>query len=307
MARANLQIKAGTYTGDGNDNRVIPGIGFEPQFLIVKGGANVACVRTKEMRGDMSVSMASALATAANQIQGFTNDGFVVGTSALVNANGTVYYYVAISGTVGQNYFRTGNYVGTGADNRDFTVGGINFTPDFVSIFGNTTQDKLWRSSSMSSEVCQYFSATAQATSDRIQNLQTNGFQLGTNAQVNSSGVEYFFAALKALSGVISFGTYSGDGNDNRSISGIGFTPDFVLVKKAEATARAGLMRTSGISGDSTLFCDATAAGTNRIQAIETDGFQVGTDNSINAAGATYFWMALKAGSFSAPITRTSV
>ena|SRR3990167_379522 len=307
MARENLFIKVGTYTGDGNDDRIITGIGFQPQLVIVKGGVNVACIRTEQMRGDSSISMSSAVATAVNQIQGFTTDGFVVGTSVLVNESATVYYYIAIRGTAAQNYFRTGNYRGNGANNRDFTTGGIGFTPDLVGIFGDTTELKVWKSSSVAGDLAQYFSATVGAA-DKIQNLQSNGFQLGTGAEVNGNTVEYFFFAMRAFSEAIAVGTYTGNGADNVSITGVGFQPDAVIVKKTGATARSARMKTSDQTGENTLILDATAASaSNNIQAFESDGFQIGTDNAINASSAVYYWIAFKEGNFNAPIVRTAV
>lgn len=301
MARTNLQIKVGTYTGDGTNDRNITGVGFRPQILIVKGGANVACVRTGRMRGDSSISMSSALASTTNQIQELQNDGFQVGSSALVNTNGTVYYYLALRGNAAQQYFRTGNYKGDGNDSRNFVTGGLNFTPDIVMDFADTTQQKIWRSASMTGDSTGYWGGVANAT-DRIQNLQSNGFQLGSSAEANSNGIEYFFAAMKAFPGIIAYGTYAGDGIDDKAITGVGFQADAVFVKRDGASQ--GRLRTSTFTDTNSLFLGAAGAATTGIKSITSDGFTVGTDNSVNNNASTYYWIAFKAGNFNVPITR---
>lgn len=302
--RSNLQIKVGTYTGDGLDNRSITGIGFRPDLVITKGGANVGCIRTKEMRGDSSMSLSSPLATAADQIQGFTSDGFIVGTSVLANESATVYWYIAIRGSAGQAHFRTGNYVGDGNDSRNFITGGLGFTPDLVGIFGDTALTKAWRSSSMPGDLTSFFGGVTPTT-NLVQNLQSNGFQLGTHALVNSSTLEYFFFAMKILAGVVAVGTYTGDGVNDREITGVGFKPDFVIVKSGSTNQ--ARIRTSDMTTDAQCaFAGATAAASDGIQAMSVDGFQIGTNGSVNTNTQTYYWFAFKAGSFSAPIARTA-
>jgi hypothetical protein len=49
------------------------------------------------------------------------------------------------------------------------------------------------------------------------------------------------------------------------------------------------------VTGDSTLRFTANGNGTNRLQALQSNGFQVGTDSSVNANGVTYHYVAFKA------------
>ncbi len=302
--RPNIQIKVGTYTGDGLDDRNITGIGFRPDLVIVKGGANVACIRTRQMRGDMSIVMSGYVATGTNLIQELLNDGFQVGTNAAVNTNAVVYYYIAIRGTAGQSHFRTGNYRGTGGDGRNFTVGGLNFTPDLVGIFGDDGVEKVWRSSAMSGDLTTFFSGIA-SDADYIQNLQSNGFQLGSKWEVNKSTTEFFFFAMKALAEAVAVGSYTGDGVDNREITGIGFRPDLVIVKsRSTGIAR---IRTSDMTTDAQGgYLSATAAAADGIQSLSADGFQIGTVGSVNTNAQVYDWFAFKSGDFNAPVARTA-
>ena len=305
MARSNLQIAVGSYTGDGVDNRSITGVGFRPDLIIVKGGANVAMLRTRDVRGDSTSYIVGGSANSANMIQEIMNDGFQVGTGANVNTNGTTYYYVALRGNAAQTYFRTGRYYGDGLDNRNITGGGLGFTPDIVHIKGDVAQQGALRHPSIAGDNCTTLS-NSTGSSNQIQNVQSGGFQIGTNARINNSGSEFFYFALKTYSGYIAAGSFTGDGTDDRSITGVGFTPDVVILKN-RATADAGVIRTSSMAGDLSASLTSTAPTTNLIQALLSDGFQVGSDVSVNGTGNAIDWIALKAGSIATPITRTAV
>jgi hypothetical protein len=304
MARTNLQIKVGTYTGDGNDSRIITGVGFEPKLLIVKGGANIAVWRVEQNRGDSSMYFAGNTANAADFIQAFTNDGFVVGTDAKVNANATVYYYIAFNGTAAQQYFKTGNYIGNNTDARQLTSSGITFTPDIFFVKGDTAQNPSTRTAEVTGDNSWHFAGVADATNE-IQNLVANGVELGNSPRTNGSGLEYFFASFKKYRGVIASGTYVGNGIDTRTITGLGFQPDFVLVKDG-LTTYAACIRTSDFVGDSSASVGSAGPTTNQIESFTSDGFTVGTSGVVNAVGDTFWWIAFKAGNFNLPLTRTT-
>src|SRR3990167_6850113 len=306
MARENLFIKVGTYTGDGNDDRTITGVGFQPDFILVKGGANSAVFRVKQMVGDTSGYWGVNTANLANAIQGLTSDGFVVGTNAVVNANATVYYYVAMKGYDSQKYFKTGRYAGTGGDDREYRGGEIDFTPEVVIISGDTAQHKAFKSDDMAGETTSHISARASVATDYIQSLIASGFELGTSALVNGSGIFYHFLAFKDYVGVMAHGTYTGNAVDDRDITGIGFQPDVVIVKNRGTTDHA-ILRTSSFSGDSSAPLGALSPTTNMIQGIVSDGFRVGTNARVNADTNTYDWLAFKDGNFNVPIERTAV
>jgi hypothetical protein len=92
----------------------------------------------------------------------------------------------------------------------------------------------------------------------------------------------------------VTAGTYVGNHNDSRSITGIGFEPLVVWVKRAGT--RASVWRPASLSGDASLSWSATALGSDRIQALEPDGFEVGTDQDVNTNNQTYYHLALRDG-----------
>jgi hypothetical protein len=92
----------------------------------------------------------------------------------------------------------------------------------------------------------------------------------------------------------VSTGSYTGNGVDNRSITGIGFGPLMAWVKRDDA--QAAVWRPLSAAGDSTLYWGATAAAANLIQALQADGFQVGTNATVNTNGSLYYRLALRDG-----------
>lgn len=310
MARVNLQIKVGKYTGNATDNRTISGIGFRPDLVIIKDGTtatNNAVFKTKEMIGDATGFMASTNAGLTDRIQSIMNDGFQVGTAAQVNSNNEVYYYLAIRGVAGQSHFRTGKYTGDGSDNRNFTTGGLNFTPDLVFLQRSDTglNSTRWLSSSVSGDNAGQFDNAANAANG-IQNLQSNGFQLGSANSCNQNGSFYFFVAMKVLSGVFAVGSFTGNGT-TQAITGVGFQPSLVIVKNQNTTDMARLW-TSDMSSDAvnSPYMGSTASDANGITALGSDGFTVGSSASANGNGNTIHYMAFKSGDFNAPVSRTT-
>ncbi|MDQ3816316.1 MAG: hypothetical protein M3362_01330 [Acidobacteriota bacterium] len=306
MARSNLQIKEFSYTGDGTDNRNITGIGFRPNFVAIKNVSNNSVFRTSVMRGDSSGFLTSSNGGLSDRIQTMLDDGFQIGTAAQVNTLNQKYYGFAIRGTVSQKYFKVGNYFGTGVDGRDFTVGGISFTPDFVLIQRISTLAAVFRTSAFTGDATARFDANANAA-DFIQNLQASGFQLGTSTSVNASGIEYFWFAMKALAGAFAVGSYVGTAVA-KSVTGVGFKPDVVIIKNGSAATQARILTASMVTDAQTsLFMGTTATDANGITSLDTDGFTVGTGNDVNGSGNTCYWMALKSGNFNAPLSRTVI
>ena len=90
---------------------------------------------------------------------------------------------------------------------------------------------------------------------------------------------------------------YTGDGNDDRDIGGLNFQPDLVWIKDRDnakshqindAVRGTGKNLSSDSSGEEVSDAD-------RLQAFNSDGFQVGTHTNVNANTADYVAWCLKA------------
>lgn len=290
-----MQLKVGTYTGDATDNRPITGIGFQPDFVLIKSNSTqLAAYRFANQVGDLAFNCGhNPGAAAANIIQSIDSGGFTIGTDATVNTNTVVYYYIAIKDSGGGD-FKVGTYTGNGVDDRNIT--GVGFQPDWVFIKGNSaanTEPVIRDSEDVGDTTHFMFNATMQ--SNQIQSLIADGFQIGTAAQVNTNLTVYYYVAFKERGGTTSVNAYVGDGSDDRSITGTGFQPEVVFI--ANDTSQAADIvpfRTQDMAGDNSGSFENIALTANFIQALQANGFQVGSASRVNRNASNFHYLALK-------------
>ena len=124
---------------------------------------------------------------------------------------------------------------------------------------------------------------------------------LGDNSNVNSNGgtcVAYSFASV---SGYSDFGSYTGTGAAGNSITGLGFKPAFLMVKRTDAQTtysnwwiQDSTRNPTNVGSKLNIAADTSAAETNALEIdFDSDGFtlQDGSQGS-NISGATYIYMA---------------
>jgi hypothetical protein len=82
---------------------------------------------------------------------------------------------------------------------------------------------------------------------------------------------------------------YTGNGSDGHGITGVGFQPDFVWLKKRSASASHQLYDSSRGTGKllSSNNSDAEATYSTVLQSFDSDGFTLGTSAAINGSSAT--------------------
>lgn len=303
----------GTYTGDGLDNRNITGFGSgaTPNFVFVKNSNSSTTanrnpvMNSTHLFGDYSSYVSVTTANAANMIQKLQDDGFQVGTAAQVNQSGNAIYWAAFGGSAGLPAgsgtfdMAVGSYAGNGTSQN---VTGLGFSPDLVIVKSSTASQSVFRTSLMAANNTAYLAAATANFTGGITSLGSDGFSVGSSTVVNTSGTTYHWQAFGnaydpvTKSGATDFavGTYTGNGVDNRDITDLPWQPDMVAVKRSGATA--GTWRSTANSGDSSSFFGATLDGANRVQALQTFGYQIGTQANVNSSGNTYNWFAFKTG-----------
>ncbi len=274
---SNLMI-SGSYTGNAVDNRTIAGLGFRPEVIIVMS-ANGSVMRTSTMSGDVSKIAGSLSGLTSNIIQSFTGDGFTIGTSSLANSSGVTYHWVAFG--AGDN-FDVGSYSGNGTSK---TISSVGFQSETAFVLSEGAQQLVVRTDQNTNT---FDLTTGAAISTGVTGFSSTGFTVSSSATVNQSGSIYHYFSLDAAADYFKTGTYTGNGVDSRNITGVGFEPEFVITK-ATSTANFAIGKTES-TGYNT---DANVAGaTNQLQALNSDGFQVGTDTAVNGSGTTYMYMA---------------
>ena len=179
----------------------------------------------------------------------------------------------------------SGSYTGTGLDNRNIAVA---FQPDLVIVKGNNAQTAVARSSTMSGDSSKPLGGAVANSVDMIQALQATGFQVGANARVNTSGGAYSWVAVSKAQGTMSVASYTGNGAASRSLTGLGYSPEAVMVFGATAVAPA--LRLSGMT---TGFAFDIGTGiASSITALGGDGFTVGASTSTNTNGVVYHYVS---------------
>ena len=294
-----MQCAVGSYVGNGVNGRAIV-VGWRPELVIVKSETTLqfAVFKTADMAGDTTLEFANAAGVFANGIESLDADGFTIGDDVRVNENLIVFHWQAFR-DVGGADFAHGVYAGNGADPRN-VVAGLPFRPAIVAIKRDGASVGVWKPSSLAGDSTLYFNNVA-AAADRIQALNADGFQVGADADVNLAANTYYWFAFAEVAGWIDVGSYVGDGLDDRSIGGVGFPPNWVWVKGVIASS--GIHRPSSLAADNSLFWRNMAAMADTIQALEADGFQVGTNPTANQAPQTYHYAAFREGtSYRAPV-----
>ncbi|MGE3843690.1 MAG: Ig-like domain-containing protein, partial [Vicinamibacterales bacterium] len=282
------EVLTGSYTGNGSDNRAITGLGFQPDVVLIKAAtAQIAVIRSSSMSGDASKKLEGANAHVADRIQSLDAGGFTVGTNAQVNSNGTTYHWIAFK--VRSGSMHVGTYSGNGSSQ---SLTGVGFSPELVIIWNESTTQAVFRTSSMTTT---YDFAGGAPFNTRITSLDADGFTVGTSTRTNGSGSTYHYVAWNEIAAVTKSGSYTGNGTDNHSISGVGFQPEYLLVKGLNAGGNYWTEQktdSTGASTDAALEFGAWGVETGEIKALESDGFKVGTSNESNQNAETYAYFA---------------
>jgi hypothetical protein len=283
-----IKMASGTYTGNAADNRAITGVGFQPDFVIVKDtGNSEGAARTSSMAGDLTKPMGSLTTLQTDNIQSLDADGFTLGTNNRVNRNGRTYYWSAFKAN--SQAMRVGTYTGNGTTQ---SITGVGFQPELVILLGNNAQRAVARYSGAARTYG--FDASTGVTTG-VTAFGADGFSVGAAAEANANGVAYHYVAFNDFANSINVGSYTGNNTDNRSITTPSFQPEFVMVRADDtATGRSANWHPSAFAGDNTLLFTGTASGTDRIQAFQATGFQLGLSTDVNANTVSYRYIAVR-------------
>lgn len=187
-----------------------------------------------------------------------------------------------------------GSYVGDGAATRAIT--GLGFSPRVLILRGELLELPIVATATMPAGRVKFLAASGGQIPNYVQSLDADGFTITSDIRVNQAGTTYHYAAFAEVPGEMKAGGYEGDNSDNRSITGLGFPPELVFVLN-EANANP-VLRGSGMVGDLSYEFTANAGLANAIQALESDGFQVGNDGSVNKLNTYDYvaWRSVKGG-----------
>jgi hypothetical protein len=294
----NFTMQTGYYVGNGTAGHAISGLGFQPNLVFIKAAATTSAMafKTSAMPASTTSFLSSTADNTASQVT-LNADGFTLGaTLANVNAANVLFHWIAFGGSdcTSTGTFCVGSYSGNAAASRAITT---NFSTNLAIVKRSTNVAGHFRTSSMPANTTEYFSTAASDTAGNfIADLTSTGFTVGASDNASGGSGNYHFIAFKSAPNLFTEGTYTGNGADNRNITGVGFQPSAVFIKNsASATTnnRRSVFATPDIQGDGAHYvADSVAGNTNMIQGLQSDGFQLGSSAVTNESGLNFYWFA---------------
>ena len=193
----------------------------------------------------------------------------------------------------------TGVYRGNGTS---LSITNVGFEPEMVMIKSEAANEAVTLTSTMTDDNTKPMIAKSALESGLITSLDSDGFSVGSDARVNSNGVDYYWVAFNEADGELAFGEYTGDNSNPRTIdisdtsSSTDFQPNYVWVM-GEGDREASHRTDTVPTGDNETFV-FNSAGTKkgRIHSFETNGFEIGKQKDVNET-EDYHYVAWKAAS----------
>lgn len=311
------------YTGNATDDHSITGVGFQPDWVWVKGRSEISSHRLNDsVRGagkELLTNTTGAEYTYSpnTSLKSFDSDGFTLGTDNGINKSSVTYAswnWLAsnttasntdgsITSTVSANTtsgFSIVSYTGNGSNGASFGHG-LGVKPKIVLIKNRTTAKNwvYWQDTTNNgtSDVRLVLNLTSANYNNLHVTFGTSTITLGnTDDAWNKSGdnlIAYCFAEKKGFS---KFGSYTGNGSSDGTFVYTGFKPAFVMVKRSNTTGSWIIFdnkRNTFNPEDKFLYPNLTnAEGTLTALDFVSNGFKFrNADTFWNASGSTYIYL----------------
>jgi len=293
---------AKAYSGTGSAQSITD-VGISPDLTIILDrdlASNNPVQDTTQGTSLASFTNSSLVRQNRTQnITSFDSNGFTVGTNAEVNDVSCT--YVSYSWKELPGSFDIVQYTGTGsATTFAHSLGVVPEMMIIKRVVGGGGEDWVVYHSGMDATPEDFHQelnqATVKANDATIWNdtaPSSSVFTVGTGTRVNASGgtyIAYLFASKASKSSV---GSYTGDGNGTQAITGLGFSPSFVMIQGTDSGGELQWRVWDSDRGDnlSLDFQNASAETTNNLT-LDADGFTVGyTAGNVNTNN--YIFLAM--------------
>ena len=301
-------IKCGSYTGNGNTDGPTVTLGFEPQWIMIKGTGGGDWTIFDNMRGlavgGNDARLWANLSSAENngypyidlQPTGFKLQG---STGGAANANGSNYIYIAIRRPMktpesGTEVFKPVARTGTGAE-ADVSAGfaaDLSWSSERGTVYSGARLffDKL-RGAKNRLDASQTSSEVSGGTSaDMLTAFTNDGVTLGSDSNwyINKSGNPYVHWLFKRATGFFDVVAYTGTGNAFDLNHNLGVAPELAIIKERNAV-EFWIVGSKSFSGASDgLYLNSNAA-KQAIGSAWTGGFPTAATSSslaISISGA---------------------
>jgi hypothetical protein len=247
------------YTGNSTTTNAITGVGFQPDWVWLKGRNYGDSHRLYDaVRGSSNYIVSNATIAQNNlyPLTSFDSDGFTIGSSdpsingaynyaswnwlangaGVSNTDGSIASTVSANDTAG---FSIVKYTGTGSAGN---VGhGLSTAPKVLINKALSSQDWFVGHSSIGfTKFLKLNETNAESTNSGIWNNTaptTDHFTINSaNGNTNSTGVEYITYCFSEVKGFSKFGSYVGNGNADGTFVYTGMKPAFILIRSVSTT-----------------------------------------------------------------------
>jgi hypothetical protein len=187
----------------------------------------------------------------------------------------------------------------TGNSTAGATVGhGLTVAPDAIIIKCMNTGSTNWINYYETIGVNNYLTLNLSNAQDTFSNWFASNattFTLNnTFGNANTSGRTYVAYCFKSTAGFSKMSSYTGN-SSTQAITGLGFSPNWVLLKETDGVDSWELYDTARGATKVLYPNGANAEGVNSgLTSFDSDGFTLGSATSANESGKTYIYMAFK-------------
>ena len=177
-----------------------------------------------------------------------------------------------------------GQYTGNGTSQ---TINNVGFQAETAFVLGESGSQTVFRTNQNANT---FDLSNNGSYASSITSLDANSFAVGSSVATNQNAINYHYFAFNDNSNYFKTGAYTGNGVDDRNITGVGFESEFIIVKATSTNNYAiGKTESTGYNVNANV-----AGATNQTQALQSDGFQVGSDAAVNQNGVNFMYLAWK-------------
>lgn len=308
------------YNGN-SSSQDATGVGFDPDLIWIKRRTGTASNSlTDRVRGDGKGIFTDSTIAEINNASVYPSlitDGFnIPGGSLTLNNSGDSYVAWcwkaggtavtnndgSITSQVSANVDAGFSIVGYTATNSSSNVGhGLSQAPELI-ISKRRTAVSSWMvyTTVVDGSYDYLFLNNTNAKANSVLSAPTTSVIYVTNTESAGTNVgtdTYITYCFHSVEGFSKIGTYSGTGSD-QAITGLGFQPDFVLIKRTDTTGNWTISDSARLTSGESKFLYPNLNNAESVSTpitMESDGFSMdGSGGDYNASGGTYLYMAIK-------------
>ena len=256
-----------------------------------------------------------------DDLTSFNSNGFTLGDGQFTSINYSSYEYVSWTWRKAPKFFDIINHTQTGSEPSTVTLNhnlGCDVGMIIAKVYSHTNAWIVWHKDlgsnyvmDFSTDAKGYFGGTGVSTSSTSITIPGSWVHAGYDSQ---NTVLYVFAhnnndgefGPDKDKDVIKCGSYTGNGSSTGPILNLGFEPQFLMVKRTDASGRNwnvyDSMRDFNTTASAEVSWNLPDAENYRDMSPTPTGFQPETTSfQINASGGNYIYMAIRRGPLAIP------